>query len=67
MDPPQRRVQSGAFLCVSIRFQRRTTHFEVHIDEKPYFGVDFSKSVSTVMTSPFNIYVPNPVYSTLLS
>ena len=49
-------LQSSVFLCVSIRFQRCTTHFEVHIDENPYFWVDFSKSVSTVMTSPFKLH-----------
>ena len=51
------RVQSSAFLCVSIRFQSRTPHFGVHIDENPYFGGNFSKSVSTVMTSSFTKFI----------
>ena len=40
------RVQSSAFLCVSIRFQRRTTHFEVHVDEIHTFWAIFRKALA---------------------
>ena len=55
-------VYSSVFLCVSMSFQRRKPHFECRINENWYFWVDFSRSLSRGMTSPFKVRPRPPAH-----